>query len=92
MAHTNIVYLYDTRDDLYISTNVITDMKRLTRATDVRTLLHTYNADIIIGEIDMQCIPLRILIPETCARWETPCAAQASVAEKYGLTHSKRSG
>ena len=80
---------YDTRDDLYISTNVITDMKRLSQGqTDVRTLLRTYNADIVIGEIDhAMYTPLLYL-----NTWKlvhvgesTFVAVQASVAEKYGL-------
>ncbi len=81
---------YDTRDDLYTSTAVPADLSRLTNGqTDLRTLLRTYKADIVVAEADQEVFtPLLYL-----DTWKLVHVGDSqfvllrtSVADRYGLS------
>lgn len=48
---------YDTRDDLYTTTTIPSDLSKLIRGqTDLRTILRTYKADIVVAEADQEIL------------------------------------
>ncbi len=80
---------YDTRDDLYTTTNIFSDLNLLREGkTDLLTILQTYRADIVLGEVDHEMFtPLLYQ-----ANWklvylgdEYFVAVRRALAEKYNL-------
>lgn len=81
---------YDTRDDLYVASDVVSDLNRLqNNQTDLRAILRKYNANIVIAEVDhAMYTPLLYLDTWKLVHLSdnTMVLVRTALAEKYALT------
>lgn len=81
---------YDTRDDLFVHTDVANDLARLHNGqTDLRTILRKYRADIVIADVDSEiAAPLLYLTTWKLVHVSdnTMVLVRSPVAEAFGLT------